>query len=249
VSPPAQVDLSAEGTLDWGHWGLTSRNSFVRKLGGSILANVSILGGPRQRYADNATAFSWTNGTPTLTANNSTTGIYVTGQENGFQFTVPADKTLRRLRLYVGLYGARGRLETSLSDVSAAPFIDESLVNTFGNGYRVYTLYYSAASSAQSLAVRWTAATVFDEHFGNVTWQAVTLSLPDLRLRDPRWEANGFTFSVISEAGRTYAVEGTETLLPGSWSPVTNFIGNGSEWRVTDPSPIAPGRSYRLRLP
>src|SRR6185503_2945853 len=97
-----------------------------------------------QRYTDNAAAFSWTNGTPTLTANNSTTGIYASGGDNGFQFIMPADMTLRRLRLYVGLYGARGRLEASLSDFSAAPFIEDSLVSAFGNGYRVYTLYYAA---------------------------------------------------------------------------------------------------------
>jgi hypothetical protein len=248
-SPPPQVNLSTEGTLDWGHWGISSRNSFVRKQGGSLVSNVSPLSGLRQRYTDNATGFSWTNGTPTATANNSTTGIYVTGRDNGYLYSVPADRTRRRLRLYVGLYAARGRFEASLSDLSAAPFIDESLVNTFGNAYRVYTLDYAAASPGQSLTVRWTASTVFDDHFGNMTWQAATVTAPDLRLYSPRWEAGAFLFSVRGEAGRAYIVEGTETLLPGSWSTVTNFIGNDSEWHFIEPGPLPPNRSYRLRLP
>src|SRR5437867_373809 len=81
----------------------------------------------------------------------------------------PADRTARRLRLYVGLYGARGRFEASLSDSSAAPFWDGTLESAFGNAYRVYTIHYAAASPGQSLAIRWTASTLFDEHYGNVT--------------------------------------------------------------------------------
>jgi hypothetical protein len=243
------VNLSVEGTLDWGHWGLAQKNSFIHKQGGTLVPNVSILEDQRQRYTDNAVSFSWTNGAPTLTASGTTTGIYAPGEDNGFQFTVPADGTLRRLRLYVGLYGARGRIEASLSDFSAAPFIDESLANTSGNSYRVYTLYYSAASPAQTLTVRWTAITIFDESYGNVTWQAATVSIPDLRLHRPRWEGGGFMFSVMSEAGRAYVVEGTETLLPGSWTTLTNFVGSGGEWHFSDPSPPSPNRSYKLLVP
>ncbi|MBK9171798.1 MAG: hypothetical protein IPM28_02180 [Chloracidobacterium sp.] len=33
VTPTGAVDLSAEGTADWAHWGLTSAGSFNRKSG------------------------------------------------------------------------------------------------------------------------------------------------------------------------------------------------------------------------
>ncbi|HEU0009956.1 MAG TPA: Ig-like domain-containing protein [Verrucomicrobiae bacterium] len=248
AAPPARVNLSEEGPLDWGHWGLFSRNSFNHKAGGPEISNVVILAGTPKRYADNATGFSWTNGMPTQAANPTTTGIFVSGLNGGFQWSLPADRTLRRLRLYVGLYGARGRFEASLSDFSAAPFWDGTLESAFGNAYRVYTIHYAAASPGQSLAIRWTASTLFDEHYGNVTWQAATL-MTGLSLSNPRREASGFSFTLGSEAGFSYMVESSESLRPGSWTPLTNFIGIGGEMHFTDPGPLPPHRAYRLRLP
>lgn len=249
TAAPAQVHLSAEGTLDWAHWGSTSQNSFVRRQGGNQLANVKVSGGPRQRYTDNATGFTWTNGTPVLAVNGTTTGIFVRRQDSSFEMTIPANATVRRLRLYLGLYGARGRLEASLSDFSAAPFVDESLVNSSGNAYRAYTIYYAAASSGASLTVRWSVAHAFDETYGNVTWQAAAMGLPDLRLRLPRWEPGGFTFTLLTWPGVSHAVEWTETLAPGGWQLLTNIPGSGAEVDVTDPSPAAPSRVYRVRAP
>ena len=245
--PPASVNLSAEGSLDWAHWGLFSRNSFDHKAGGSVFSNIVVLAGPLKRYADNATGFSWTNGTPTRTANNTTTGIFVSGLNDGFEWHLPADSTGRRLRLYVGLYGARGRFEASLSDFGAAPFIDESLASAFGNAYRVYTLHYAASIPGQTLTIRWTPAALFDETYGNVTWQAATLT--QLMLSNPRMESGGFSFTVGCDAGVSCTVQSSESLLPNSWTPLTNFIGNGAEMRFTDPGPLPPHRAYRLSLP
>jgi spore maturation protein SpmB len=58
--------------------------------------------------------YTWTDGTPTLAATNTTTGIFVGGAQNGFRLTVPATPTRQQLKVYVGLYGARGRLEACL---------------------------------------------------------------------------------------------------------------------------------------
>ena len=63
---------------------------------------------------------------------------------NGFQITVPADTTQRTLKLYIGLWSAQGRLEVSLSDGSAAPYVDTSLTNSSATSNRVYTLTYKA---------------------------------------------------------------------------------------------------------
>jgi hypothetical protein len=64
-------------------------------------------------------------------------------------------------------------LEASLSDGSAAPFVDTALVST-GAATGVYTLVYQAASSGQQLVVRWKVETV-SASWGNVTLQAATL--------------------------------------------------------------------------
>jgi len=245
--PPASVSLSDEGSLDWGHWGLVSRSSYNHKSGASLLPRLVVLEGTLKRYADNATGFSWTNGTPSAAANHTTTGVFVSGLDSGFEYTLPADRTPRQLRLYVGLYGTRGRFEASLSDYSAAPFVDESLAGAFNNAYRVYTLRYAAASPGQTLNIRWTAAALFDQNYGNVTWQAATLT--QVMLSNPRMEPGGFSFTFGSGPGVAYTVESSETLLPNSWTPLTNFIGNGGDMRFTDPGPLPSQRVYRLRLP
>ena len=173
---PANVNLATEGTADWAHWGLTSANSFNHKNGVTQqISNYTKIGsGTIQRYTNNPNSYSWTGGTPTATATNTLTGLYITGVNNGFQITVPADTTQKTLRIYVGLWAAGGRFEASLSDGSAATFVDTSLVNSGGTSNRVYTINYQAGSPGQSLIIKWTTNTVFN-NWSNITLQAATL--------------------------------------------------------------------------
>src|SRR5205823_11039370 len=95
----------------------------------------------------------------------------------GFQITVPADTNSRTLKVYVGLYGAQGNFQAWLSDFSGPAYTDIALSNVFDNAYGVYTLTYAAASSGQTLKVRYRPLSLFDQDFGNVTLQAATLVL------------------------------------------------------------------------
>ena len=179
-SPSAAVSLTAAGTLDWAHWGLSGANSFDHKAtgGGRISDKVMVGGGP-QVYANSPIPFSWSDGSPTATATNTATGIYVSGTGNGFQITAPADTTPRTLRVYVGEWRAGGLLTAALSDGSAASFSNASVIDKAGpNGGVpiVYTLTYSAGAAGQHLTVRWTVAT--DSGGGNVSLQAATLAGP-----------------------------------------------------------------------
>src|SRR5438046_1816492 len=113
LAPGTNIQLSAEGALDWAHWGLATTNSFDHKNGVvSQIGNHTMLGtnSPVQ-YAINLHGYSWTGGTPTVSAANTPTGVLVTGANDGFQFTLPADATVRRLKVYVGVYGAQGKFE------------------------------------------------------------------------------------------------------------------------------------------
>ena len=177
ATPPSAVDLSLEGTADWAHWGLSTNSSFDHKAGvASQISDFTALGtNPVERYADNFTAYSWTGGTPTPSATNTPTGVFITGVTNGFRIRAPADTTTRQLKVYVGLYGAQGNFQAYLSDFSAKAFTDTSLNNVFDNSYAVYTLTYKAASAGQSLIVQYRASTLYDFDFGNVTLQAATL--------------------------------------------------------------------------
>jgi hypothetical protein len=258
AAPPSTVSLSDEGTNDWTHWGLASATSINRKTGVAPQIGDLKAIGPRPvlRYADNLTRFNWTDGVPTASATDTPTGIYVFGLTNGFELTLPASPQLRTVKVYVGLYAARANFQAWLSDASTPAFTDTTLNNHYNNTYRVYTLQYVAASENQTLTIRHTAFNSHDTVFGNVTWQAVTLSgLPvppaaGILLLNPEATADAFNFSFATEVGPVYAVEFTDALPPTNWMPLTNFAGSGGIWIVTDL--FAPGitsRFYRVRRP
>ena len=65
---PAAVNLTAEGTLDWAHWGLAIKSDFDHKAGGaSQISDVTTVGTVEQ-FPDALTGFSWSDGTPTASA-------------------------------------------------------------------------------------------------------------------------------------------------------------------------------------
>src|SRR5438477_5376063 len=83
----SNVNLSAEGTLDWAHWGLTSATDFNHlATTNHYISNYSLVGSVFPAAANSfPSACSWTNGTPIATASSTATAIYVTGVSNGFQ--------------------------------------------------------------------------------------------------------------------------------------------------------------------
>ena len=136
ATPSGTQNLTALGTLDWAHWGLTSASSFDHKAGvTSQISNFTVVGtGAANRYADNAFGFSWTGGTPTASATNSTTGVYISGVGNGFQITVPADTTQRTLTVFVDSYHAQGKMVAHLSDASSPDYVNTAINSTSNDG-------------------------------------------------------------------------------------------------------------------
>ncbi len=173
TTPPTNVNLPSEGTADWAHWGLTAANTFNHKSGVSPqISNYTVIGsGTPQRYSNNPNLYTWTGGTPSASTTNTPTGVFVTGLNNGFQITVPADTTQKTLKLFVGVWFAGGKLEASLSDGSAANFVDTSVVNSTGTKNALYTLNYQAGTSGQTMTVKWTVAS----GTGNITLQAASV--------------------------------------------------------------------------
>jgi len=250
AATPSQVDLTEEGKSDWAHWGLVTKNSFNHKRG--VLPQINnfrtIEGHIVKRYDDNAAGFSWTNGTPGQIAMDTHTGVFISGLGNGFEIAVPADPTPRRLKVYVGLYGARGRFEARLSDFSAPPFTDVSLENPFNNRVGVYTLNYAAALPRQTLVLRYTASFLHDTQYGNVTLQATALqSAPSVQISTPTWSGTDFGFSFITDMGWSYSVEYTDSLNPALWHLLERVVGTGTEVQIVDPDMSGLQRSYRVR--
>ncbi len=178
--PAASVDLTAEGASDWAHWGLSSSNSFDHKAGVSPqISNFTRIGtNDTQRLQDNISAFTWSDGDPTASANGTSTGVFTYGLTNGFRLSAPADTNARTLKVYVGLYGGEGKFQAYLTDHSAPAYTDTSLsgLTVYDSAYTNYTLDYTAASSGQMLIVEFTAGKLFDADYGNVSLEAATLS-------------------------------------------------------------------------
>ena len=187
--PAASVDLTAEGASDWAHWGLVSPASFDHKANvPQQISNFTKIGtNDTQRLQDNFSAFTWSDGIPTASTNDTKTGVFTSGLTNGFLLSAPADTNSRTLKVYVGLYGGEGKFQAYLSDFSAPAYTDTSMrgLTVYDNAYTNYTLDYRAASSGQMLIVKFTARILFDADYGNVSLETATLSGANLPTNAP----------------------------------------------------------------
>jgi hypothetical protein len=173
TKPTGTIQLSQEGSMDWAHWGINNTSDFDHKAAvTSQISTYSIVGsGAVSRFGDNPVGFTWTDGTPTAAAVNTTTGLYISGQNNGFRITVPADTNTRTLKVYVGAWATQLRMQVHLSDNSAPDYVDASLTSSRAS-FGVYTLTFHAASPGQTLTVTFTQN---QSGTGNVNLQAATL--------------------------------------------------------------------------
>jgi len=174
------VDLSAEGTLDWAHWGLENADSFNHKSGTGQISDITGIEAEGlvaivTQYSDDGNQFTWADGDPTESVADSTTGIYIVGTGNGFEFTVPADIILKTLKVYVSVRDGTGEIEATLSDDSATPYVD-TIEDTAESGWtrKVFTINFQAAEDGQTLIVRYILKDSTEG--GGVALQAATLA-------------------------------------------------------------------------
>ncbi|QKW17790.1 ricin-type beta-trefoil lectin domain protein [Kitasatospora sp. NA04385] len=177
TQPAGNVDLAAEGTTDFAHWGLNGTGGFDHKGGVSqSISNLSVVGtNPLVQLTDSQVTYSWTGATPTASANATATGVYVRSVGNGFQLTVPASTVPQRLRLYLGAWSAKGKLTASLSDGSTAPYTGY-FDSPSGNAYGVADLTFAALSAGQTLTVQYVETASYSGSNGNITLSAATLA-------------------------------------------------------------------------
>jgi len=176
--PLATVDLSREGDDDWIHWSGTLASPDRKAAAVAAITSVRLVGSGRAEREDAFAAYRWDDGA-TLHAERAThSGVAVSGTGNGFALSVPADKTVRVLRLYVGVHRAQGRFLAQLSDGSARPFADRSLDTHAVGRSGVYTLEYRAATNGARLSVQFTAVRTYAKG-GGVAIEAATLARRD----------------------------------------------------------------------
>ena len=175
TAPTSTVDLTAEGTTDWVHWGYTSGTSFDHKANvTSMISNYSVVGaGYINNFGGAQVTYNWSDGTPDGSASTNS-GIYIGPyiDNSGFTFTVPADTTTRTLKVYVGVYQSQMQFKASLSDGIAADLVDTSFINMIGSSTAVYTLTFKASAPGQTLTI----TMIKLGNTGNINLQAATLS-------------------------------------------------------------------------
>jgi hypothetical protein len=172
-SVPGSVDLTAEGTSDWVHWGLDGTFSLERDKGGGFKILEGTPTAPRFKHALSPQFFRWTGGDPVDHSDGTTTGIRTCGSGNAFTISAPASATARTLRLYVGVIDAKGELSASLSAGSAkAARSIQQRDGTFRT--LVYTVTYRAPAATR-INFKWNTVQSFGDGCGGVALQAATL--------------------------------------------------------------------------
>jgi hypothetical protein len=167
------VDLSAEGSRDWVHWGEEGTFSLERDKNGGFAILEGAPTAPRFRHALSPQQFSWTGGDPVDRTKGTPTGIRTCGKNNGFTLSAPAATRSRVLRLYVGVLSGRGRLQASLSAGSArATTVLEQRDGSLRTA--ALTVTYRAPRDAR-LELRWITEDAFGKGCGGVALQAATL--------------------------------------------------------------------------
>jgi hypothetical protein len=187
VAQGAEINLTAVGAIDWVHWGLITETSANRKalvppvIGGFKVVDATNGYAYLYQYSDNYNGYSWHDGAPVISVTNTPTGLWVYGIPNigsGFEFSVPADTTLKTLTVYVGTFNAKGRFTATLSDASAPVYVDSSLSNRGNGPGGAYRVEYAANSAGQYLTIRWVLNQLMGGADGNVTLQAAALTAP-----------------------------------------------------------------------
>lgn len=162
---PRNIDLSSEGLNDWVHYDRLNKNNrkvvTYRKTDVTPqISDAKILG--KVRFFAPVSTYHWTDGTR-KSSNSTKKAIRVTTIGNEFEISVPADTTPKTLKVFVGIKKASGRLEATLSDGSTAPFSMQIDQLSRRSG-RIITLNYQAASSGQTLTVKYTLTNKFDNY-------------------------------------------------------------------------------------
>jgi hypothetical protein len=216
LAAPATVDLTVLGKLDWAAWGLNEALDFEQKAGGTNqIGNFTQVGGAEAaRYNNALAAYSLTDGSINPAIAETKTGIYFGGVGNGYQITIPADQTSKVFTLYAGGWNTTVRVVALLSDQSAAPFVDTSLVTPGGASLMAaYTIQFAAGSPRQNLTVTVTRGT----DGGNVTLMAATLAPA------PKSTKLGYSYSgsnlVLTWPGNGILLESTNVM--GPWTTNT----------------------------
>ena len=153
--PTTPVDLTGEGTLDWAHWGFGGDRLMNHRTDSTVGLISSLTNVKNGVYGNEASgiAYMWKDGTPTVACVGSNSGVRIVDVGNGASFTVPADPTIRTVRLYLSGHHAVASVRAHLSDSSAPDWQDGSWFPQGDDFTAVYVMTYASTKPGQTLTV------------------------------------------------------------------------------------------------
>src|SRR5579859_757352 len=237
IEDPVNVDLSS-GTSDWVHWGNPGSVSNIDRKAGTApqisdlitLANGDVFTSDDTGRSVN---YSWSGGTPTDSQLGTGTQVFMQGYKNGFTLTIPADRTVRTAKLYLGYGFGTSKLRASLSDGSATPWVNTFSTSAFYEE-KVITFQFQAASAGQSLII--SDQVVNDGGFAYVDLESATVSdqnQPAISAISPNTGGPGTTLTISGSnfgdgpAGRVTLSGSLLTVNSWSNSSITATLTGG----------------------
>jgi hypothetical protein len=189
---PQDVNLDEQGTADWAYWGYLTETGYDRSDSGNAqIADFVASGAVARTDPFPQLTFQWSHGAPPhAQASGVDTAVRVSGLNDGFKFTVPADTQPRILTLYVSATSAEGTLVAALGDDSAEP----AVVTTTGDGPFSIRITYKGGSATQ-LVVSWSLSRPTGDSPA-IVLQAATLARAEA---DPRTDLQNFMDRIYFE--------------------------------------------------
>ncbi len=170
----AHVDLSAEGALDWVHWGRASVESVERKRGVTPqIGNFSPIGQAHAQTTYIHNTYQWLDGLPTAQAEVSA-AVHATALDSGFRLRVAADRVPKVLNLYVGAKRAKGRLVATLGEV---PVYKAVVENSEAKTTKRVRLAFNSDRDGDVLTVTYTMVANHSPGHSGVMLEAATLAV------------------------------------------------------------------------
>ena len=163
------MNLSEE-TADWRHFSNNDQKANGTKT--NSISNLQVIAGVSSVYSDALRKISWTEGTPTFSSSDNTSGVNTSGIGNGFSFTTTAHNASDTLNIYLSGNSAGGTLTAHLSNNSAVDFEKTVATTRTSKWDGIFTLVYNAAQEGKTLDIKWVQATVK----GSIGLQAAGIS-------------------------------------------------------------------------
>jgi hypothetical protein len=154
AAPPSSVDLTAEGVLDWRHWGTSNMVDFKMTAGNRISDYTSVGSGTMPTSPEmRGLTFDWSDGSPRMSVTGAPYATMVAGTGDGFEISVPAEAATHTLAVYVSGENDTGVLTASLSDGCVGDYTSTTTSSQIF--LAVHRLTFRSGAAGAQLRVRW----------------------------------------------------------------------------------------------